>query len=193
MGPALGESPALEQGSRNDDEVIAGASQFRLDVMAINMAEAVASAGGFLCDRAMAGWDVRVFLAVIPDSTRSLQILGAKAFPLDCKSPEFHWPTAVLALSASAELFTTDARVREFVIDALRGDSEVTLWGKTPIGTGPQLKPVQHRITPAALAFKNHALDAIAHPRHELSTTEEFSARAMLRPNGVASAGLMPL
>lgn len=179
----MGELSALEQGSRSDDRVIAGASQFRLDVMAIDMDEAVASAGGFLCDRAMAGWDVRVFLAVTPESTRPLQILGTKAFPLDCKKPEVRRPAAVLALSASAELFTTDARIREFVIAALQGDSEVTLWGKSPVEIGSQLKPVQHRITPAALAFKKYALDAIADPRRELSMTEEFSTRAMLRPN----------
>ena len=183
MGPALGELSALEQGSRTDGRIIAGASQFRLDVMAIDMAEAIASAGGFLCDRAMAGWDVRVFRAVTPESTRPLQILGTEAFPLDCKKPEVRLPAAVLALSASAELFTTDARIREFVIAALQGDSEVTLWGKSPVEIGSQLKPVQHRITPAALAFKNHALDAISHPRRELRTTEEFSTRAMLWPN----------
>ncbi len=174
------------------NEVVADAGKFRLDVMAINMAEAVPLAGGFLCDRAIAGWDVRVFLAVVPCDTRSLQILGADAFPLDGRKLEFLGSTAALALSASSELFTSDARVRGFVVDALRGEGEVTLWGKCPLEIASQLKPVQHRISPAARAFKKHALDAIAHPRHQLSTSEQFSGRVMLRPNGAGSVALMP-
>jgi hypothetical protein len=37
--------------------------RYRLDVVAATVADAVAAAGGWMFDRVMAGWDVRVMLA----------------------------------------------------------------------------------------------------------------------------------
>jgi hypothetical protein len=152
------------------------AGPFQLDVIAKNTVDVVASAGGFLCDCALTGWRVRVFL-VSDDDTCPLRILGAKAFSLDCNSLDCQWPTSALALSVSAELFTTNAGVRDSVINALRSDSEVTLWGKTPTTViGAQLKPVRHQITRAGLVFKSRALDAAARPHHKLRKSKNSAA-----------------
>lgn len=69
--------------------------------------------------------------------------------------------SAVMLLGASAnrdERAFTDARVRDNVIAALRcGLCEVTLWGKTWPPTFRGTEAVQHRLSPAARAFKVRA------------------------------------
>ncbi|ETB36586.1 hypothetical protein O977_01065, partial [Mycobacterium avium subsp. paratuberculosis 10-5975] len=52
--------------------------RYRLDVVAASTVDVVQSAGGWLYDRAMAGWEVTVLL---PHgcNTRSLRILGVRA------------------------------------------------------------------------------------------------------------------
>ena len=50
--------------------------RYRLDVVAADVADVVRFAGGWLFDRAMAGWDVTVLVADHPDE-RPLRILGA--------------------------------------------------------------------------------------------------------------------
>ena len=52
--------------------------RYRVDVVAADVADVVKFAGGWLFDRAMAGWDVTVLLVDHPDE-RPLQILGAHA------------------------------------------------------------------------------------------------------------------
>ncbi|MGA8547342.1 MAG: hypothetical protein WB785_19075, partial [Mycobacterium sp.] len=56
--------------------------RYRLDVVAANVADVVRFAGGWLFDRAMAGWDVTVLLVDHPDE-RPLQILGAQILDLE--------------------------------------------------------------------------------------------------------------
>jgi hypothetical protein len=164
---------------------------FRLDVIAANTLDAVASAGGFLCDRALAGWHVRVFLPSLSD-LRSLQILGAAAILLDHTSSDCEWPDPTSALTVSAELFETNATVRQFVTGALRGDREITLWGSPPKAISSQLEPVQHHISTAARAFKSHALTAVAKPCGNVVAAETFCGRNTLRPGEVATACLTP-
>ena len=60
--------------------------RYRLDVVAADVADVVKFAGGWLFDRAMAGWDVTVLVADRrgdPSDDRPLQILGAQALDLD--------------------------------------------------------------------------------------------------------------
>ena len=56
--------------------------RYRLDVIAVSALDVVQSAGGWLYDRAMAGWQVTVLL---PDGSdaRSLRILGVQALDLE--------------------------------------------------------------------------------------------------------------
>ena len=59
-----------------------GSVAYRLDVVAASAADVVSSIGGWLYDRARAGWDVHVLLAEHCDH-RPLRILGMQAVELD--------------------------------------------------------------------------------------------------------------
>ena len=56
--------------------------RYRLDVVASSVVDVVRFAGGWLFDRAMAGWDVTVLIADRPDD-RPLQVLGAQTLDLE--------------------------------------------------------------------------------------------------------------
>jgi hypothetical protein len=140
--------------------------KYRLDVIAASAADVVASAGGWLYDRAMAGWEVTVLLQHSCD-TRSLRILGVQA--LDPESE----PAARFALTGppsqslavSAEAFTTDARVRAKVLESLDDRlTEVALWGRAPqgwpLGVNRAMTRAQHVLSAAARRFKGYALAA---------------------------------
>ena len=67
------------------DRATAGAGRilrYQLNVVASTTEDVVRSAGGWLCDRARAGWDVNVLVADGGDP-RPLAILGATALDLD--------------------------------------------------------------------------------------------------------------
>ena len=56
--------------------------RYRLDVVAASAVDVVQSAGGWLYDRVMAGWEVTVLLPHGCD-TRPLRILGVRALDLE--------------------------------------------------------------------------------------------------------------
>jgi hypothetical protein len=122
----------------------------------------VQSAGGWLCDRARAGWDVNVLVADGVDP-RPLAILGATAIGLDegflslVKSASRGG-----ALAVSADLLGADTGIRDEVVRVLkRGLTEVTVWGAPwPAELGRLADSIQHRVSSAARAFKSHALVA---------------------------------
>jgi hypothetical protein len=146
----------------------------RLLVVAPDMAEAVRSAGGWLFDRVMAGWDVSV-LSSNDEDVRPLRILGAR--PLDPEranrvQPGRRWPQA---LAVDAGLYASNEKVREMVLEALRsGTTEVRLCGdvgqpRTTRGADPD----QYRPSLAAQAFKAQAMAAADLP-FDPSATEVF-------------------
>ena len=155
--------------ARADDECL----RYRLDVVASRPVDVVQSAGGWLYDRVMAGWEVTVLL---PDScdTRSLRILGVGV--VDAKS-EFV-PTAMgstsQTLAVSAEAFTADARVRDKVLESLDNRlTEVALWGDGwPLGVNRGLIRAQHLLSAAARKFKCYALAAAGIPCTSVDPTE---------------------
>ncbi|OBG99615.1 MULTISPECIES: hypothetical protein [unclassified Mycobacterium] len=133
--------------------------RYRLDVVASSAADVVQSAGGWLYDRVMAGWEVTVMLPHGCD-TRALRILGVRAVDSD-EQPD---PAAARShsLAVSAEAFTADARVREKVLEAM-GDrlTEVALWGDGwPLAVDRAMNQAQHVLSMAARRFKGHALAA---------------------------------
>ena len=152
----------------------AGILRYQLNVVASTTEDVVQSAGGWLCDRARAGWDVNVLIAGGGDP-RPFAILGATAVDLDegfvsmVKSA-----SRVGALAVSAELLATDARVRDEIVRMLkRGLTDVVVWGKQwPAELGRQADPVKHRVSPAARAFKTHALAAADVSSASVSPTE---------------------
>jgi hypothetical protein len=150
-------------------------TRYRLDVIASSVGDVVQSAGGWLFDRAMAGWDVNLHIAGSADA-RPLVILGVDAHPLDetLGSPAA-WPSGH-SIAVAADVFKTDARVRKNAAKALeRGLAEVTLWGDTlPPEFNRRAEAVQHRLSAAARAFKAQALTAAALPSGSIALTETF-------------------
>jgi len=140
----------------------AGILRYQLNVVASTTEDAVQSAGGWLCDRARAGWDVNVLVADGGDP-RPFAILGATAVDLDERFVSMmRSASRAGALAVSADLLATDARVREEFLRVLkRGLTEVVVWGKQwPAELGRQADAVPHRVSPAARAFKTQALAA---------------------------------
>jgi hypothetical protein len=148
--------------------------RYELNVIASSVADVIQSAGGWLFDVHMAGWDVNVLVAEHHDE-RALQILGATTLDLhDELASVTRGGQRVAALAVATDLFATDERVREVVRWALgRGLTEVALWGPTcPWQLGPDVDAVQHRLSGAARAFKAHALAAAAVTTGPVSATE---------------------
>ncbi len=142
-----------------DDECL----RYRLDVVAVCAVDVVQSAGGWLYDRMMAGWEVTVLL---PDGfdTRPLRILGVRTLDLQTELA----PASVgmgatsQSLAVSAAAFSSDSRVRDKVFDALgRPFTEVALWGDGwPLRINRGMTRAQHVLSSGARVFKGYALAA---------------------------------
>jgi len=116
----------------------------------------VQSAGGWLFDQVMAGWDVTVVTADQADP-RPLHILGVRARDLD----SLFATTAVLgpclqAVAVRSELYDADERVRRLVLTAAEsGNADIRLWGDVwPDDFEGAADSVSHRLSLAARAFK---------------------------------------
>nr|WP_228768628.1 hypothetical protein [Mycolicibacterium malmesburyense]CRL66775.1 hypothetical protein CPGR_00119 [Mycolicibacterium malmesburyense] len=142
----------------------------QLSILAANVADLVGSAGGWLFDRARAGWDVHVWVEDCPD-VRPLTILGANAAGQGAQTRLRDMPRDG-ALAVSAALLRDDPRVRALVFDLVRRGAEVTAWGDDwPVELGGRIDASEHRLSVAARAFKAHAL-AAADMASGVGTTE---------------------
>ena len=168
--------------------------RYRLDVVAATVVDVVGFAGGWLFDRAMAGWDVTVLLTDLsgrPDC-RPLQILGARVLDLDEALASVEIRPKPQALAAAADLFGCDSRVRQGVLQALdHGVTEVTLWGESwPAELDESVSLVQHRLSMAARIFKGQALAATAVAHGPIEGTEIFRSGLLAWPS--VAADLVP-
>lgn len=173
--------------------------RYRLHVVAASVADVVRFAGGWLFDRAMAGWDVTVLLTDHPDD-RPLKILGARTLDLEDALATIDSGADSLprpqALAAAADLFECDQRVRQGVLQALdQGVTEVTLWGETrPSDLDDNFGLVQHRLSTAAQTFKAQALAAVSNlaevPENSIGHTETFRSGLLAWPS--VAADLVP-
>ena len=165
--------------------------RYRLDVVAATVVDVVRFAGGWLFDRAMAGWDVTVLVADHPDD-RPLQILGAQVLDLEDALASVDSRPRPQALAAAADLFGCDSRVRQGVLQALdHGVTEVTLWGENwPAELDESVGLVQHRLSMAAQIFKAQALAAAAVPQGSIGHTEIFRSGLLAWPS--VAADLVP-
>jgi hypothetical protein len=165
--------------------------RYRLDVVAASVVDVVRFAGGWLFDRAMAGWDVTVLLADLADD-RPLQILGAQTMDLEHALASVDTRPRPQALAAAADLFGCDSQVRQGVLQALdHGVTEVTLWGQTwPAELDDSVGLVQHRLSSAAQIFKGQALAAAAVPVGSIDPTETFRSGLLAWPS--VAADLVP-
>jgi hypothetical protein len=165
--------------------------RYRLDVVAASVVDVVRFAGGWLFDRAMAGWDVTVLLADLADD-RPLKILGAQTMDLEHALASVDTRPRPQALAAAADLFGCDSQVRQGVLQALdHGVTEVTLWGQTwPAELDDSVGLVQHRLSSAAQIFKGQALAAAAVPVGSIDPTETFRSGLLAWPS--VAADLVP-
>lgn len=135
----------------------AASLRYRLDVVAAGVGDVVQSAGGWLYDRVMAGWEVTVLLPHACD-TRALRILGVGVSDAGSEWDD----SATQGLAVSAAAFGADARVRDKVLKSLDDRlAEVALWGDGwPVSVHRGLARAQHVLSAAARTFKGHALVA---------------------------------
>lgn len=138
--------------------------RYRLDVVAANAVDVVQSAGGWLYDRVMAGWEVTVLLPHSCDN-RSLRILGVDMVDTESEFAAAAMGSTSQTLAVSAEAFAVDARLRDKVLESLNNQfTEVALWGQPqqgwPLGVDRGLATAQHLLSSAARRFKGAALAA---------------------------------
>jgi hypothetical protein len=160
------------RGSRADGECL----RYRVDVVAASAVDVVQSAGGWLYDRAMAGWEVTVLLPERCD-TRSLRILGVRTSDLEEQFAVLGTGSAGQSLAVSAEAFITDERVRRAVLQSLDNRvTEVALWGQTPQGWPSRvyraMTSAERILSAAARTFKGYALAAAGIPGAIVGPTE---------------------
>ena len=135
-------------------------SRYRFDVVGGSATDVVAAAGGWLYDRAAAGWDVTVLLRDVGD-TRPLEILGVRALELASVLKQWEQRPHPQTIAVCAEMFAGDDRVRDGVRDALEhGGTEVILWGAVPAELDSDVDVRQHRLSAAARVCKAQALMA---------------------------------
>lgn len=171
--------------SERGHAAVTGINRYQLNVIASSTADVVRSAGGWMCDRVRAGWDVNVLAADRLDP-RPLAILGATALGPDAEfgSVARSMPRGG-ALAVSTDLLGTDPHIRAEVLRILRrGLTEVTVWGEAlPAELGRTADPVQHQMSAAAKAFKAHALAAAAVSHDSIGTETLFRiGTGSLRP-----------
>lgn len=133
--------------------------RYELNVIADDVANVVASIGGWLFDRSAAGWDVTVLL--LGDQDRhALRILGVGGLELDpWLSGAGRGTQRGAGLAVASELRGTDERIEAEIGYALRsGDIEVVQWGRA--GVTNRRGAIEYRLSAAARIFKGHALAA---------------------------------
>ncbi len=150
--------------------------RYQLNVIGASVADVVQSAGGWLFDRRMAGWDVNILLSEHGD-VRALHILGATTVDLRSGLASFlRGPERAAALAVAADLLAIDASIEEEVLEAVRsGLTEVALWGDSrPTNVGSQVDSTEYRLSAAARVFKGHALAAAGLVDLEVGQTERL-------------------
>jgi hypothetical protein len=151
------------------------AINYRLAAVGKTASDVVEHAGGLLCDRALAGWEVTAFVADSPNS-RPLQIVGSNTCGLDASLPRRDSPYPhVLVVAAS--LYDCEPRVRASVLRTLdRGVTQVLFWGMPPSPVPRRrTRQMHYRPSSAARLFKAQALAAAHGAADDMSDVEMFS------------------
>ncbi|MEV0669636.1 hypothetical protein [Mycobacterium sp. NPDC050441] len=129
------------------------AMQYELNVVAVDVAGMVSGIGGWLFDRAMAGWRVSVAADDCADE-RALRILGVKAVGLNGL-----WRSAGADTVAMTAIDTDRFESGDHGLTVHNPGADVIFFGAHgPDGLGGAVDRVQYRPSAAALAFKAHAL-----------------------------------
>lgn len=161
--------------------------RLRLAAIAPSTVEVVQSAGGWLFDQVMAGWDVTVLTADHSDS-RPLEILGARVRDLETMLALPVLGPCLQAIAVRADLYQSDERVRAMVLTAFdEGQAEIRFWGDVPEGLSAGADPLSHWLSLAARAFKAQALAAAAAPAYPAEDVEMFRRGQVRRPSPSAA------
>ncbi|WP_131721898.1 hypothetical protein [Mycolicibacterium conceptionense] len=130
----------------------AKALQYELNVVAAGVADTVAGIGGWLFDRAMAGWRVSVALDDDADG-RALRILGLKAVGLNALWRPLAAESVAMTVIGTSRFESGDHRL------ALRDPAGgmVFFGSHAPSDFDATIQRVRYRPSAAALAFKAHA------------------------------------
>ncbi len=157
--------------------------RYELNVVAGDVAAMVASIGGWLFDRAMAGWRVSVAVdgcELESADERALWILGVKAV-----DPSMLWPSEADAVAMTA---IGTGRV-ESDDPALRTPGDLVLYGPHP--PRGAIRRLQYRPSAAASAYKAHAL-AVVDGCHDAVGAAETMFR-FGNATGLLDADLVPV
>jgi hypothetical protein len=155
---------------------------YELNVVAVDVADAVRYAGGWMCDRVRAGWKVNVY---VPDDSnaRPLQILGVRTLSVE-DGLESLVTSGPAALAVAAEVVAANEVLRRYVTKILeRNATEVTLWGDYRAAElDRHVDRVRHRLSTAAQAFKAEAQIAAGLSCNTPGITEEFHSCGLRYP-----------
>jgi hypothetical protein len=157
---------------------------YEIAVEVTDVRDAVRCAGGWLCDRVRAGWNVTV---TVPDGAdvRPLTILGVATRAAGDDLPEPADASEMpAAMALAADGLAQDERLLRDVLKTLdRGTVEVTIWGeRLPSAMTDRVESVRYRLSAAARAFKAQALVAAGEPAQSVDAEELFHSSALWYP-----------
>jgi hypothetical protein len=152
--------------------VAADTDSYTLNVVAIDMADAVLGAGGLMFDRRRSGWTVRVFVTDTSDIV-PLQILGAQGFSDHVARSFTVIPSHTALVLSSAAAARSSLLCPDVWARWRRESAEVLLWGQPPAELSGHLVGMEHRLSGAGHAFKTRAWAACGH-NAVLSRGERF-------------------
>ncbi|NDJ88093.1 hypothetical protein [Mycolicibacter kumamotonensis] len=135
----------------------------RMEVWADDPGAAVRWAGGLICDRAMAGWDVVVRLPA-PSGGAALKILGAGVRGHDEQAVPPEWAVPLVTMSGACCDPNCEHELLSYVCGSVVPDG-------LPLPLADN--GFRHRLSVGARAFKAHALRASGLPG-EVAPTELF-------------------
>jgi hypothetical protein len=154
----------------------------RVVIVAPRVVDTVRHVGGWLYDQALAGWEVTVLTREHQD-IRPLEILGARVVDLD-SAVSTENGLVPEALVASAELYSTDERIRVGLDRVLeRGMTKFSMWGdEIPADIDARFSPSEYCMSRAAQVFKRHALVAAEVREPVIAPTESFRTSGFSAP-----------
>ncbi|WP_422744431.1 hypothetical protein ACN27E_21105 [Mycobacterium sp. WMMD1722] len=159
--------------------------RYRLDVIAVDVEEAVHFAGGLICDQSLAGWDVNVVTRT-RGGEHALPILGAAA------ARELPANDAALyqTLAVSAAAISTDDAVRERVLAGSAADAtDILVWdAQRSVAVPAVFETIEHDVSAAARAYRQQALRALGVER-ECGAIEVFLGRRQPARVAAGAAG----
>ncbi|BBY27134.1 hypothetical protein GCM10023114_51130 [Mycolicibacterium sediminis] len=168
--------------------------RYVVHVITPHVVNVVESVGGWLCDRAMAGWEVTVLLTGKGEDPLPIRILGGEVVALEAADQREWYRCSPGALAIAVDRLRRGTRVEEELRVAMDcGRNDVTTadrsWAAEPDSI-EQVETVEYRLSGAARAYKARALAAVGQPVEAIAAVEVVpTARTAPVP---AQAGIPP-